>query len=137
MSLCQFAPTDKPHEFKCEVCGGTYRDEKDRPRRRVCSDSRNATRSTKAGGGCGGCGPSLIKKAANLAGAAIGWAANGFRMATDEEQAARLAICHACEFLQANGECSECGCPVARKAAIFASEDGKDCPRGKWDGPVG
>ena len=40
-----------------------------------------------------------------------------------------MAICNGCEFLQAAGTCSECGCFMAAKTKLPNAY----CPKGKWD----
>lgn len=46
-----------------------------------------------------------------------------------EVAADRMAICNGCEFLQAAGTCSECGCFMAAKTKL----PNASCPKGKWD----
>lgn len=71
--------------------------------------------------------PPLATQAANLAGAVVRFVASGGEMATEEEKARRLAICHDCDRFEA-GRCRECGCRLVAKIAM-ASEH---CPVGKW-----
>ena len=77
-------------------------------------------------------GPSITQMAANFAGAMGAYAMDGFRHASKEQHAERLAICNACEFWDAKarlgaGKCLKCGCAGA-KLWIASSE----CPIKKW-----
>ena len=55
--------------------------------------------------------PRLPAMALDLAKNAIAHAADGFRQATPEVQAARKAICLACDYADDNGkQCRACGC---------------------------
>lgn len=80
--------------------------------------------------------PGLVTKAANFAASAAAHVAAGMPRATDEQVAARFAICQGCEHLQA-GKCAQCGCPIVRERRLISklAWAGESCPVGKW-GPV-
>jgi len=80
--------------------------------------------------------PPLAERIANFATSAARHVAAGMPRCTDEQVAARYAICQGCEFLR-GGACSKCGCPVQREAKFISklSWAGESCPVGKW-GPV-
>lgn len=71
--------------------------------------------------------PSLLRKAANFAGALAGHAAAGFPQAPPEVLTERLATCQTCEHLDGRA-CRVCGCFVGEKAKWAEQE----CPVGKW-----
>lgn len=73
--------------------------------------------------------PSLPAMAVNLAGALWDWAVSGFEMASEEEQARRLAICGPCPFHD-DGRCRHlgCGCFLAAKVKLKTQH----CPISKW-----
>ena len=75
--------------------------------------------------------PSLLRKAARLA-KAIGSETkakiHGQPKLTQEQVAARLAICGSCDQLRSNRTCAKCGCFVDAKAR-FRSQG---CPIRKW-----
>ncbi|MBQ6534614.1 MAG: hypothetical protein IJI37_05535 [Opitutales bacterium] len=76
--------------------------------------------------------PSLAGKAAALLQAAGRIARDGGRLAPEDEQSKRRAICAACPHWNAEGnlrlgECEICGCTKYKLA--FRSEK---CPIGKW-----
>ena len=81
-------------------------------------------------------GPSLLQKAANFAAAATKHIAAGAPMATEEQVAARFAICQGCEHFDGKA-CRKCGCPVVRERQFVSklSWSGESCPVGKW-GPA-
>jgi hypothetical protein len=97
-----------------------------------------AGEATGGGGCCGGTGagpvapvpplPSLPRQVAGAAVAVVRHAAGGFRQASPEVVAARLAVCQGCDRLRPDGKCAACGCGVGAKAA-WAMER---CPLGKW-----
>jgi hypothetical protein len=97
-----------------------------------------AGEATGGGGCCGGTGagpvapvpplPSLPRQVASAAVAVVRHAAGGFRQASPEVVAARLAVCQGCDRLRPDGKCAACGCGVGAKAA-WAMER---CPLGKW-----
>jgi hypothetical protein len=73
--------------------------------------------------------PGLAEQAASLAGSLWDWATSGFAMASEEEQARRLAICAACP--QRNAEdrrCWRCGCYTDAKVKLRTEH----CPEAKW-----
>jgi hypothetical protein len=79
--------------------------------------------------------PTLAQKAANLTKATVRHIADGGRQCTDEEIAARYAICQACPLL-VDAHCTHknCGCGISPKRSMvskltWASES---CPVGKW-----
>ena len=75
--------------------------------------------------------PSLLDQALSVTKAAAGMLgdlAQGRNPLADRATIqSRLAVCTGCPMLSGQ-QCSRCGCPVARKAAV-ASER---CPDGKW-----
>lgn len=76
--------------------------------------------------------PGLVVKAKTLSRAMRVWASSGFQMATDEDAAARKAICEPCEFWQGGsylgaGKCKKCGCSGVKLKLATSS-----CPIGKW-----
>jgi hypothetical protein len=81
-------------------------------------------------------GVSLITKARNFATSAAKHLAAGMPQATDEQVAARFAICQGCEHFDGKA-CRQCGCPVVRQKQFLSklSWAGESCPVGKW-GPV-
>jgi hypothetical protein len=81
-------------------------------------------------------GVSLATKARNFAASAARHVAAGMPQATDEQVAARFAICQGCEHFDGTA-CGKCGCPVVRQKQFLSklSWAGESCPVGKW-GPV-
>jgi hypothetical protein len=81
-------------------------------------------------------GVSLITKARNFAASAAKHVAAGMPQATEEQVAARFAICQGCEHFDGTA-CRQCGCPVVREKKFLSklSWAGESCPVGKW-GPV-
>jgi hypothetical protein len=80
--------------------------------------------------------PSLAEKVANFATSAARHFAAGMPQATEEQVAARFAICQTCEHFDGKA-CRQCGCPVVREKKFLSklSWAGESCPVGKW-GPV-
>lgn len=80
--------------------------------------------------------PPLAERVGNFVKSAAQHVAAGMPRATDEQIAARFAICQGCEFLL-DGACSRCGCPVVRESKFLSklSWANEQCPEGKW-GPV-
>ena len=80
--------------------------------------------------------PSLLERVGNFATSAAKHIAAGAPRCTDEEVAARHAICAGCEYFDGKA-CTKCGCPVSRERAYVSklSWAGESCPVGKW-GPV-
>ncbi len=79
--------------------------------------------------------PSWAAMAANLAsavGGAVSAAVHGEPVvASEEEQARRLAICHACDSYEPVGDrCRDCGCYLAWKTRIASQHCPLDPP--KW-----
>jgi hypothetical protein len=73
--------------------------------------------------------PSWWTQITSAAGAVVEFAASGFKVATEAEQADRLAICQACEHYDAEADrCRKCGCFSAVKAWVAVQH----CPIGKW-----
>jgi hypothetical protein len=67
--------------------------------------------------------------AARLAASLWAWAVSGFVMATDEQRASRLEICHGCaNWDESNNKCRICGCYLSAKIAMKTSK----CPIGLW-----
>lgn len=88
---------------------------------------------------CGGCGspppsianvqPSLAQQAATAAQAATRWAANGFRVASDETQASRRSACNSCEHRDAaRDRCNICKCFLVLKLKLPKER----CPISRW-----
>jgi hypothetical protein len=71
--------------------------------------------------------PSAATMLGNAAGAAVGFAASGFKVADAEERGRRLEICGGCESYD-EGRCRKCGCFMSLKARLASSR----CPVGKW-----
>jgi hypothetical protein len=80
--------------------------------------------------------PPFLKKAANFAASAAKHVAAGMPQATDEQVAARFAICQGCEHFDGSA-CKQCGCPIVRQKKFLSKLSWADseCPVGKW-GPV-
>jgi hypothetical protein len=78
----------------------------------------------------------MPKKARNFAASAARHVAAGMPQATDEQVAARFAICQTCEHFDGKA-CGKCGCPVVREKKFLSklSWANESCPVGKW-GPV-
>lgn len=72
----------------------------------------------------------------NLAASAAKHLAAGMPRATDEQVAARFAICQTCEHYDGRA-CKKCGCPIVRERQFVSklSWANESCPVGKW-GPV-
>jgi hypothetical protein len=81
-------------------------------------------------------GVSLMTKARNFAASAAKHLAAGMPQATEEQVAARFAICQTCEHFDGTA-CRQCGCPVVREKKFLSklSWANESCPVGKW-GPV-
>jgi hypothetical protein len=81
-------------------------------------------------------GVSLLTKARNFATSAAKHVAAGLPQATEEQVAARFAICQDCEHFDGKA-CRQCGCPVVREKKFLSKLSWADseCPVGKW-GPV-
>jgi hypothetical protein len=81
-------------------------------------------------------GVSVLQKARNFAASAAKHAAAGMPQATEEQVAARFAICQGCEHFDGRA-CRQCGCPVVRERKFLSklSWANESCPVGKW-GPV-
>jgi hypothetical protein len=79
---------------------------------------------------------SLATKARNFATSAARHVAAGMPQATDEQVAARFAICQTCDHFD-GAACRQCGCPVVREKKFLSklSWANESCPVGKW-GPV-
>jgi hypothetical protein len=81
-------------------------------------------------------GVSLVTRAANFAASAAKHVAAGMPQATEEQVAARFAICQTCEHFDGSA-CRQCGCPVVREKKFLSklSWANESCPVGKW-GPA-
>lgn len=92
---------------------------------------------------------SSVALAGRAAGALLGWARDGFRHASAQEVARRLAVCATCphrrrirmdgmyRFLSSLKEddiCTLCGCVLRRKAALESEScpDAQTGPAGRW-----
>ena len=74
-------------------------------------------------------GPPLHTQAVSFVMAMGKLAADGFRLADEEEFKRRVAICESCgRFNSRTGRCRECGCygKIKAKGRIW------ECPEGKW-----
>ena len=71
--------------------------------------------------------PPITRQAANLGRALFDWAVSGFSMASEEQQAWRLAICSLCPQWS-DGRCLICGCHLSAKIALRTEH----CPINKW-----
>lgn len=80
--------------------------------------------------------PGFVQKAVNFTKATARHVANRGRQCSDEEIAARFAICQACPRL-VNEHCThpKCGCGISPKRAIVSklSWASERCPEGKWE----
>ena len=78
----------------------------------------------------------LAQAMRNLAASAAKHLAAGMPRATDEQVAARFAICQTCEHYDGRA-CKKCGCPIVRERQFVSklSWANESCPVGKW-GPV-
>jgi len=83
-----------------------------------------------------GPGVSFLRRAANFAASAANHVSAGMPQATEEQVAARFAICQGCEHFDGRA-CRQCGCPVVREKKFLSklSWANEKCPVGKW-GPV-
>lgn len=115
MSECVFEFDEV--NIRCTVCGWT------RPHRgRIHSWHRDCPGTAES--------PSLLTRAANLTGAIARHTANGFKTRTEDEAAAILSICKACEHYDSEKEaCRKCGCKATARGLVdkirWASEH---CP---------
>ena len=71
--------------------------------------------------------PPVYRQAGTLARALWDWATSGFVMASEEEQAQRMAICRACDRWDGS-RCRLCGCYLAAKVRMQTEH----CPIAKW-----
>lgn len=71
--------------------------------------------------------PTLLGKAANLAGAVVRHVAGGMKTVGQAEADRRLAICRACPLLDGDS-CRLCGCDMPTKVTWAEQK----CPEGKW-----
>jgi hypothetical protein len=73
----------------------------------------------------------IMARASQLAASAVDFVRDGMHIATDEQQASRLAICEACPVFNA-GWCDAdrggCGCNLSLKVKARAAY----CPQGRW-----
>lgn len=82
---------------------------------------------------CGEAPPDLLDKAGTLALALYRFAKSGFKVASEEIVAARLAICEKCEFWRPGkkllyGRCEKCGCAARLKLPMLS----ESCPINLW-----
>ena len=74
--------------------------------------------------------PSLATMAGNAIKAVAGFVADGFKVASEEEQSRRLAICHQCPKYDATQDrCFICGCVASWKARIASQHCPLETPR--------
>lgn len=80
--------------------------------------------------------PPLLERLGNFATAAVQHVAAGAPRCTEEQVAARHAICAGCEYFDGK-LCTKCGCPVSRERTYLGKLSWADqsCPVGKW-GPI-
>jgi hypothetical protein len=76
--------------------------------------------------------PTLMEKAKSLTDAVASWTKAGFKMATEEQYAARYEICKACDFwvdegYMGMGKCRQCGCSGVKLRLATST-----CPLEKW-----
>jgi hypothetical protein len=80
--------------------------------------------------------PTPLEKAGHYAKALLKWSAAGFPVRTDEDVAAIVVICRACEKWDcAKAACGVCGCGVSqsRWAVVNKARMGSEvCPLKKW-----
>lgn len=75
--------------------------------------------------------PSLMRRAATFARAAIRHVAAGLPRPSQEEIARRRSICESCDK-RVDGKCTVCGCNTNKKSSWLLEQ----CPIGKWALPV-
>jgi len=78
-------------------------------------------------------GLTLTQKVLNFTASAARHIAAGMPQTTEEEVAARFAICQSCEHFDGTA-CGKCGCPVVREKKFLSklSWANEKCPVGKW-----
>lgn len=78
-------------------------------------------------------GPTLARKAMNFTSAAAAHVAAGMPTCSEEQVAARFAICSACDRYDGK-VCLECGCQIKGDKQMFSklSWTTSSCPLGKW-----
>ena len=82
--------------------------------------------------------PGFLERVGNFATSAIRHVGEGAPRCTDEEVAARFAICQSNECgLFKDNRCRKCGCGVSGQRGLVSklSWAGESCPVGKW-GPI-
>ena len=79
-----------------------------------------------------------MERATNFATSAVRHVSQGAPRCTEEEVAARFAICQSneCGFFKEN-RCAKCGCGLSGQKGLVSklSWAGESCPVGKW-GPI-
>ena len=105
------------------------RPESDLNSRLLAAAEVNARRAARAGSKP----PPLLERMGNFATSAARHVAAGAPRCTDEQVAARHAICSGCEYFDGKA-CTKCGCPVSRERTYISklSWAGESCPVGKW-----
>jgi hypothetical protein len=82
--------------------------------------------------------PGFLERVGNFARSTIRHVGEGAPRCTDEEVAARFAICQSneCGFFKEN-RCAKCGCGLSGQRGLVSklSWAGESCPVGKW-GPI-
>ena len=78
--------------------------------------------------------PTMAEMAVNFAGAVAEWSLRGFPVVTEEEYAARAAICDSCDFWDPQarlglGKCKAPGCGCTKLKRWLRTEK---CVKGKW-----
>lgn len=72
--------------------------------------------------------PTVSDMAKGLVESAAAWAKAGYKLASKEEHAKRMARCASCEFLTENKRCLKCGCFMELKSRL----EGMKCPIAIW-----
>jgi len=138
--FCAIEARDDGHW--CPICAQPYR-MTEKERRAIGSDLSRVRRE------CPGEAtipqpPSLLRRAGNFARSAAGHLAAGMPECSDEQIAARVAVCHSCHLFRPSdtdpteGTCTHttCGCRISprRKRLNKAAWAKELCPLGKWAG---
>ena len=105
-----------PEGYQCQVCGYTSA----RRFYKNCKGEGNLDLGEVTM-------PPITRQAWNLALSLADFVADGCKLVTAEEYAARLAVCDLCEHRRET-RCLKCGCNLALKARGRAFK----CPEDKW-----
>lgn len=119
MTSCKFSFDDEKQLWVCSVCGRTIKAPK--------TNIVHATCRSK---------PTMLTQAVNYTKAVVQHIATGAKTCTDEEVAARLVICQACESYATEKQyCRLCGCSCNVGKSPFLNKlrmKSQECPKGKW-----